>query len=290
LANDKLKSLDIERKKMSMLITIASVSPDVIKIIILFCFVAAIMAGPLIYRILSGEKFGWFTDPRFGRPGKKQWQRLSEKADQIIEGKLEVEANELCELIIKMQVEFRRHKYKKRTMEYEQDYERITLLSKKLKDMNLPIEPFDSLSEYLKKEGLIEQAQKINNIVHGNNNKDLFQFKKDFLYELMKIKNENWEILSLDTRAAWKQSVKLLKDNPFRSLYIRAALFVSCIALSFYSSIVKDKGYKFYKKNPVWIIVFVIIIGLPALILAIKFLLWKYSIRTNTNQSSAASY
>ena len=274
---------------MSTLIPIASVSPDIIKAIILFCFVAVILAGPLIYRILSGEIFGWFTNPRFRRPGKNQWQILRENADQIIEGKLKIEADELCELISKMQIEITQRKYNERTKDYEQDYERITLLSKKLKDMNPRIEPFDSFTEYLKEDGLIEQAQKIHNMTRGTYN-NWFQYKQEFLNELVKIKSENWNVLSQDTRETWKQSVKLLKHNPFRSLYISAAVFIFGIALSFYNSIVKNKGYEFYKKHPVWIIVFVLIIGLPAIILSIKLLLWKYSIHKNHNLSRAAGY
>ncbi|HUU15773.1 MAG TPA: hypothetical protein VMW72_01375 [Sedimentisphaerales bacterium] len=271
---------------MSTLIHIASVSPDVIKAIILFCFVAVILAGPLVYRILSGEKFGWFSDPRFRRPNKKQWQQLRKKADQIIEDKLEVEAAELCELINKIQIEINHHKYKNRTEEYENDCERITVLSQKLKDMDLRIEPFDSFAEYLKKDGLIEQAKKIHDMVHGPSNKSFFQYKKEFLDEVVKIKDENWNILSQGTRVAWKQSVKLLKHNPLRSLYVYAALFVFGIGLRFYHSIAEDKSYKFYRKHPIWIIVFVLIIGLPALILAIKFLVWKNSMRENLYQSN----
>jgi hypothetical protein len=152
--------------------------------------------------------------------------------------------------------------------------------------MDLRVEPFDSFAEYLKEDGLIEQAQKLHNMVHGPYNKSLTQFKKEFLDELAKIRDENWDILGQDTRAAWKQSVKLLKHKPLRSLYVYGALIVIGLGLRFYHSIVEDKGYEFYRKHPIWIVVFAIIIGLPALILAIKFLVWKYSMRENPYQSN----
>jgi protein-tyrosine-phosphatase len=271
---------------MSIFISIASISSDSIKAILILGFAAVILAGPLVYRILSGEKFGWFRDPRFNRPGKKQWQQLRNKADQIIEGKVEVDTNELCKLISEMQIEIMQHKRKKRTIEYENDCERITVLSEKLQDMDLRVEPFDSFAEYLKEDGLIEQAQKLHNMVHDPYNKSLTQFKKEFLDELAKIRDENWDILGQDTRAAWKQSVKLLKHKPLRSLYVYGALIVIGLGLRFYHSIVEDKGYEFYRKHPIWIVVFAIIIGLPALILAIKFLVWKYSMRENPYQSN----
>ena len=265
----------------------ASISPDDLKAILILSFGAVIIAGPLVYRILSGENFGWFRDPDLKRPDKKQWDQLRDKADQIIEGKVEFDTNELCELVSKMQLEIEYHKRNKGTIEYENDCERITRLSQKLQDKDLRIEPFYSFTEHLKEDGMIEQAQKLHTMLHSPSNKSLLQFKKDFLDELAKIRDERWDILGPETKALWEQSVKLLKHNPLRSLYIYAALIVVGLGLRFYHSIVEDKGYEFYRKHPVWIVVFVVIIGLPALILAIKFMAWRYSMREDAyNQTT----
>jgi len=271
---------------MSIFISIASISPDSIKAILILVFAAVILAGPIVYRILSGEKFGWFRDPSLKRPDKNQWHRLRDKADRIIEGRTEIDGNELYELITTMQIEIEGYKRHEGTIEYENDRERITRLSQKLNGMDLRVEPFDSLVERLKEDGLIEQAQKLHTMVHNPSNKSLPQLKKEFLDELAKIRDENWDILGPDTRAAWKQSVKLLKHNPFRSLYVYAALIVIGLGLRFYHSIVEDKGYEFYRKHPIWIAVFAVLIGVLALILVIKFLAWKYSLCENPYQSN----
>ena len=271
---------------MSLFISIASISPDSLKAVLILGFAAIILAGPLVYRILSGEKFTWFRDPSPERLDKKQWLQLRNKADQIIEGTEEIDGNELYELIATMQIEVEGYKRNKGTIEYKNDRERIRKLYKKLQGMNVRAEPFDSLVEHLKGDGLIEEAQKLHAMVHDYSNKSLPQLKKDFLDELAKIRGENWNILGPNTKAIWEQSVKLLKHNTFRSLYVYAALIVIGLGLRFYHSIVEDKGYEFYRKHPIWIVVFAIIIGLPALILAIKFLIWKYSICDNPYQSN----
>ena len=114
--------------------------------------------------------------------------------------------------------------------------------------------------------------------------------KKEFLDELYKIKKQNWNILNQQAKEEWKKSVQLLKQNPFRSLYLLTALFALSLGLKFYSSIIEDKGYEFYKKHPIWIIIIAIIIGVPILILIMKFLSGKYSIGNNTyNQSTTKS-
>jgi hypothetical protein len=50
----------VEKGKEAVCISafIASISPDSIKAIIILAVVALVLAGPLVYRILSGEKFG----------------------------------------------------------------------------------------------------------------------------------------------------------------------------------------------------------------------------------------
>ncbi|MHC4641925.1 MAG: hypothetical protein ACYS32_09795, partial [Planctomycetota bacterium] len=108
--------------------------------------------------------------------------------------------------------------------------------------------------------------------------------KKELLAELAKIKGESWNILSPETRTAFKQSVKILKYKPFTSIYVYAAIIVFGLGLRFYHSIIEEKGYKFYRDNPIWIAVFALIIGVPALILLIKFLIWKYATRENPYQ------
>jgi len=271
---------------MSTFIPIASVSPDIIKVIPIFAFFAIILAGPLIYRILSGEKFGWFRDPRFKRLDDDQWQQLRDKADRVIEGNLEIDADELCDLLSEMQCELVQSRRRRDSIEFGDDCKRTEILSQKLQEMDLRIEPFDSLTEYLKRDGLIEQSRKLHKMVHDPDNKNSTQLKKDFLDELVKIRSESWNILNQDTRAAWKKSVKALKYNPFRSIYIYAAILAIGLGLRFYFSIVEDKGYRFYNKHPVWIVFFAVIIGLPVLILTVKFLIWKYSTRENPHQST----
>ena len=263
---------------------IALISPDSIKAILILAFAAVILASPLVYRILSGEKFGWFRDPRLKRPDKNQWRQLRNKADRIIEGREEIDPNELYELIAAMQIEVEGFKRHKGTIEYENDRMRITRLSQKLQGMNLRAEPFDSLAESLKDDGLIEQAQKLHDMIHTPSKRSFPQLKKELLAELVKIQVENRDILNPDTRTVLKQSVKSLRLNPFMSLYIYAALIVIGLGLRFYHSIVEDKGYKFYRNHPVWIAVFVLLIGVPALILVIKFLTWKYAVRENPYQ------
>lgn len=267
-------------------LTIASISPDTIKAIIILVIAAVVIVGPLVYRILSGEKIGWFRDPEFRRPDKNQWQSLRDRADQIIDAGLEIDANETFELIDTMQVEVEYHKRNKGTIEYEKDRERITGLYKKLQGMDLRVEPFDSLTEHLKEDGLTEQAQSLHGKIHARTDASLSQIKKELLAELAKIKKENWNTLSQQTRTAFKQSVKILKHNPFTSIYVCAALIVFGLGLRFYHSIIEEKGYKFYKENPIWIAVFAVIIGVPVLILVIKFLIWKYSTRENPYQSN----
>lgn len=269
---------------MYIVVSIASISPDSIKAILILVFAAAILIGPLMYKILSGEKFGWFRDPRFKRPDKNEWQNLRNKADLIIEGKSEIDANELCELITTMQIEVEGHKRHTGTIEYEKDLERITRLSQKLQGVDMRIEPFDSLTERLKKDGLIEQAKKLHAMMHTPSDRNLTQAKKELLAELAKIKDENWDNLGPGTKASFKQSVKLLKQNPLRTLYVYAALIVIGLGLRLYHSIVEDKGYKFYRDHPIWIAVFAILIGVPGLILVIKYLAWKYSMHGNPYQ------
>ena len=269
---------------MCAAVPIALISPDSIKAILILAFAAVLLSAPLVYRILSGEKFGWFRDPRLKRPDKNLLRQLRNKADRIIEGREEIDANELYKLITTMQIEVEGYKRHKRTIEYENDRVRITRLSQKLQGMNLRVEPFDSLAESLKDDGLIEQAQKLHDMIHTPSKGSFPQFKKELLAELAKIKVENRDILSPDTRTVLKQSVKSLRHNPLTSLYIYAALIVIGLGLRFYHSIVEDKGYKFYRNHPVWIAVFVILIGVPALILVIKFLTWKYAVHENPYQ------
>jgi len=271
---------------MSLVISIASISPDAVKVILILGFAAVIIAGPLVYRIFFGkEKFHWFRDPSLKRPDKNQWLQLRKKADRIIEGTMEIDGDELHELITTMQIEVEWYKRNKETIEYENDCERIRKLYKKLKSMDMRFEPFDSLIDRLNGDGITEPAQKLHNMVHGPSSRNLPRLKNEFLAELAKIRGENWNILGRDTKAAWKQSVKLLKHNPLRSLYGYAAVIVVGLGLRFYHSIVEDKGYKFYREHPIWIVVFAIVIGLPALILVIKFLVWKYSMRENPYKS-----
>lgn len=271
---------------MCIAVPIASISPDSIKLILILGFATVLLVGPLVYRILSGEKFSWFSDPKLKRPDKDQWQNLRNKADMIIEGKSEIGANELCELITTMQIEVEGYKRHKGTIEYEKDLERITRLSQKLQGMDLRVEPFDSLAERLKENGLIEQSQKLHTMIHTPSSKSWPQVKKDLLAELAKIKDEQWDILGSDTRKALRQSIKSLKQNPLTSIYMYVALIVIGLGLRFYHSIVEDKGYEFYKKHPIWIAVFAVLIGVPALILLIKFLAWKYAVRENPYQSN----
>ncbi len=263
---------------MSIFTLIVSISPDSIKLILILGAASIVLAGPLVYRVLSGEKFSWFRDPDRKRPDENEWDQLRDKSDQIIEGKGEFDANEICNLISKMQIEIQYYKRKKGTIEHENDCERISKLSQKLQDMDLRVEPFDSFTEYLKEDGLIIEAQKIHTIVHSPSNNSLRQTKKEFLAELKIIQQEHWNILSHDTKTAWKQSVKFLKHNPYMSIYCPVALIAIGLGFRFYHSIVEDKGYEFYIKHPVWIVVFALIIGLPALILAIKYVVWKYSV------------
>ena len=267
-----------------VVVPIALISSDSIKAILILAFAAVILASPLVYRILSGEKFGWFRDPRLKRPNQNQWHQLRNKADRIIEGREEIDANELYELIAAMQIEVEGYKRHQGTIEYENDRMRITRLSQKLQGMNLHAEPFDSLAERLKEDGLIEQAQKLHDMIHTPSKKSFPQLKKELLAELVTIRDESWDILSPDARTALKQSVKSLRHNPFMSLYIYAALIVIGLGLRFYHSIVEDKGYKFYRNHPVWIAAFALLIGVPALILVIKFLTWKYAVRENPYQ------
>jgi hypothetical protein len=255
----------------------ASISPDTVKAVLILVIAAVIIAGPLVYRILSGEKFGWFRDPELKRPDKNQWQSLRDKADQIIGASCEIDAGKIFELIYTMRVEVEHHKRNKGTLEYEKDLERISALYQKLQGMDLRVEPFDSLTEHLKEDGLAEQAQKLHGMIHARTNAGLYQIKKEILAELDKIKHENSDTFSPETKTTFKQSVKILKHNPFISIYGCAALLVFGLGLRFYHSIVEEKGYKFYRENPIWIAVFVLIIGVPAMILLIKFLIWKYS-------------
>jgi len=271
---------------MYLYLTIASSSPDSIKAILILVIAAVILIGPLVYKILSGEKFAWFRDPKFKRPDKNQWQSLRDKADQIIEGTLEIDPDEIFELIDTMRVEVEGYQRNKGTVECEKDRERITGLYQKLQGMELRAEPFDSLTEHLKEDGLIEQAQNLHGMIHARTKASLSQIKKELLAELAKIKDESWDTLSPETRTAFKQSVKILKHNPFTSIYVYLGLIVFGLELRFYHSIIGEKGYKFYRENPVWIAVFVVIIGVPALILLIKFLAWKYSTRENPYQSN----
>lgn len=271
---------------MCISVFIASLSTEDIKAILILVFVAVILIGPLVYKILSGEKFGWFRDPELKRPDKNQWQSLRDKADQIIKGSLEIDPDEIFELIDTMRVEVEGYQRNKGTVECEKDRERITGLYQKLQDLDLRAEPFDSLTEHLKEDGLAEQAQNLHGMIHARTNASLSQVKKELLAELAKLKNESWHTLSPETRTAFKQSVKILKHNPFTSIYVYAALIVFGLGLRFYHSIIEEKGYKFYRENPIWIAVFVLIIGVPALILVIRFLAWKYSTRENPYQSN----
>ncbi len=266
--------------------TIASISSDSIKAVLILAVAAVIIAGPLVYKILSGEKFGWFRDPELKRPDKNQWQALREKADQVIGGALEVEGGELYELVNTMRIEVENRKRNIGTVEYEKDRERITGLYQKLQGMDLRVEPFDSLTEHLKEDGLIEQAQNLHGRIHSRTDAGLSQIKKEILAELAKIKNENWDTFSPETRTAFKQSVRILKHNPLTSIYIYAGLIVFGMGLRFYHSIIEEKGYKFYKENPIWIAVFAVVIGVPALILVIKFLIWKYATSENPYHSN----
>jgi len=261
---------------MYLYFSIASISPDSIKAILILFIAAVALIGPLVYSILSGEKFGWFRDPELKRPDKKQWQSLRDKADQIIDGSLEIDPDDIFELIDTMRVEVEGYQRNKGTVECEKDRERITGLYQKLQDLDLRTEPFDSLTEHLKEDGLTEQAQNLHGMIHARTHASLSQIKKELLAELAKIKDESWNTLSTETRAAFKQSVKILKHNPFTSIYVYAALIVFGLGLRFYHSIIGEKGYKFYRENPIWIAVFIVIIGVPALILVIKFLIWKY--------------
>jgi uncharacterized membrane protein len=118
-------------------------------------------------------------------------------------------------------------------------------------------------------------------MIHSKSDKSLPQIKKELLAELVKIRDENSDILNPDTATALKQSIKLLKYNPLGSIYFYAALIVIGLGLRLYHSIIENKGYKFYKEHPIWIVVFAVIIGIPSLILLIKFLTWKYSFREN---------
>jgi len=263
---------------------IASTSPDIIHGILILIIAAIIIAGPLVYKILSGEKFGWFSDPRFKRPNKKEWDELRRKADRIIKGEMEIDANELHELVVAMQVEVEGHKRHKGTIEYENDRERIVKLSQKLQGMELRVEPFDSLVEHLKQDGLVEQANKLHNVIHANSNKSFPQIKGEYLAELTKIKKENWTVLGPETQKTLRQSIKLLKQNPNRLIYISVVVFVIGLGLGLYNSIVKNRGYEFYKKNPIWTAVLAVIIGVPAAILVIKFLIWKYGMKENPYQ------
>jgi hypothetical protein len=263
---------------------IASKSPDVIYGILILVVAAIIVAGPLVYRILSGEKFGWFGDPHLRRPNKKEWEELRRKADKIFKGDIEIDANELYELVTTMNIEVAGYKRNKGTTEYENDLERIAKLSQKLQGMELRIDPFDSLLKHLKEDGLIEQANKLHDMIHSASPKSFSQAKNECLAELIKIKNEKLSILNPETQKKLKQSIKLLKSKPFTSVYIYITLLVIGLALRFYHSIVQNKGYKFYKENPVWIVVFILIIGVPAVVLAIKFLMRKFGTKENPYQ------
>lgn len=269
---------------MYLYLTIASISPDTIKAILILVIAAVVIVGPLVYKILSGEKFGWFRDPELKRPDKNQWQDLRDRADQIIEASCEIDPDEIFELIDTMRVEVEGYQRNKGTVEREKDRERITGLYQKLQGMELRAEPFDSLTEHLKEDGLAEQAQNLHGMIHARTKASLSQIKKELLAELAKIKDESWNIMSTETRTAFKQSVKILKHNPFTSIYVYAALIIFGLGLRFYHSIIGEKGYKFYRENPIWIAVFAVIIGVPALILVIKFLAWKYSTRENPYQ------
>jgi len=263
---------------------IASKSPDVIHGILILVIAAVVVAGPLVYKIFSGEKFGWFSDPRFKRPNKKEWDELRRKADQIIKGDMEINANELYELIMAMNVEVEGHKHGKGTIEYEQDHERIAKLSQKLQGMKLRIEPFDSLVEHLKLDGLIEQANKLHDMIHKNINESIPKVVKKCLTELIKIKGESWINLGPETRKTLRQSIKLLNQNPDRLIYVSVAIFVIGLGLGLYNSIVQNRGHEFYKENPVWIVIFTLIVGVPAVILVVKFLMWKFYKKENSYQ------
>ena len=264
---------------MNMDVIIVSASSISLKVILFLIFLVVIIAGPLVYRILIGEKFGWFKDPNNRRPNKDQWDQLRDKADRIIGGTLEVEGKELCELIGEMKYELEVHERNKGTIEYENDCQRIEQLYKKLEGMDLRIEPFDSLVEYLEKDGLTEQARKLHDMMHLTCTKSMYQFKKELRAELVKIRNESWDILRPETKTALKESIKSLKDNSIITVCVGGVVLLGGLALRFYHSIVQEKGYEFYKEHPAWLLAFAILIGVPCVILVIKFIAWKNSFR-----------
>jgi hypothetical protein len=257
---------------------------DILKVILILGAAAIIVAGPLVVRILSGEKFRWFGDSDVKRPNREQWEQLRNKADRIIEGKTEIEGKHLYELVREMKIEVEGHKRNKGTIEYEKDTERIIKLSQKLQGMYIRIEPFDSLVERLKEDGLTGQAEKLHDMIHNCSKKSGSEIKKTFLAELLQIRDQHWVDLRQDTRLLLKQSLRTIKHNPFMSIYVGVALIVVGLALRFYHSIVKEKGYEFYIKHPLWIVVFILLIGVPAMILLIKIFTWKRSICENPYQ------
>lgn len=249
---------------------ICSISPDATKAILFFVLAAVILAAPLIYRILSGEKFGWFRNPRYKRPNEKQWQEFRAKADLIIADKLKIEARDLYGLLRMAVEEIEYYKRNKKKPEFATDRERIAKLSKILTEMVTRIEPFDSLIENLRTEGLIKQSEQL-----GALRRNPSATRKQFLTELKKIKAEHWHALSKDAKSILTESIKCLKRDPFVRLYISMGAFVLILGMAFYNSIVEQKGYKVFKDNPVLLVIIAAIIIVPSLILTIKLLARK---------------
>ncbi|MHC4213982.1 MAG: hypothetical protein ACYSWP_11470, partial [Planctomycetota bacterium] len=100
--------------------------------------------------------------------------------------------------------------------------------------------------------------------------------------ELVKIRDQQWDTLRPETKTALNESVKSiksLKDNSIITVCVCAVVLVIGLALRFYHSIVQEKGYEFYKEHPAWLLAFAILIGVPGLILVIKFIAWRSSFR-----------
>ena len=233
---------------------IGMASGDWAKLLLILGVAALLYAGPLVYRILRGEKFTGFRDPS-DRPGKRQWQALREEADRVIAGDLNLEAQAFQGLIDSMIFEIQIRQYRNNSLEQSEDVRRVQRLTEvfEAKGYRQRIEPFDSLADGLERDGLGGVAQRLRSPVHGGSPPQQQDFRKAFVEALRGIRGEHWEAMRGGTRKRWRECYKLVNSR----LLLRAALVIAIsvvlAGLSIYEGWVGEGQYKYFRDHPEWL-------------------------------------
>ncbi len=233
---------------------IGMASEDWVRLLTVLAVGGGIYAGPLAYRIIRGEKFTWFGNPS-GRPNRRQWQALRERANRVISGEMELESAEFQDLIESMTAGMTIRRCRDNPSDQSEDARRVRRLTElfQAKGYTFRLEPFDSLADGLQGDGLSGAAQQWRSLVHGKSRMDTKEFRKASGEVLRAIKAEHWAQMSSETRKRWRECRVLVTRTALLRAVTLVTIFLVLAGLIIYDGWVRQGQYKYFQDNPRWL-------------------------------------